>query len=610
MYLKEIYIEKNGVIEQLNLLPGFGEDGNPKPLVLVGGNGSGKTNFLSIAADALFEVAAAHFSDVTSNAEQIGRAYFRIVGGITIKADSVGSAAVLRFLHEDAEFAFIEKAGTLDADDLRQRISGTLSGYIHWDADGNTKKCTVDPHLAKNIFESGAYVYFPSSRSESPYWLNEGSIAQPAFDLVKTYGEKFKKPIFVEKGLHKLKQWLLTILLDLRADVQPVNNNNVTFWVALHGIERLPIVHAVWATLNSILRTILDCPTARLVWLGRHNKGGVGYSLTEKSPSLPLESLSAGQATLFNIFGTLMRYGDGTTREYAQISTSISGVCIVDEIDAHMHIDLQCRAIPALIQMFPKVQFILSSHSPMFVLGMNKIFGVEKFDLINMPFGDPLQAEAYTEFGRAFDVLRETQAFNNEIRNAVGESVKILVLVEGETDPEYLRAAMVLFEITNLLDFVDIQWIGAKDPRRGDGFNTGKDALNAAYSFLRAKPELVKNHICFFYDNDSKKLNVDEGKLSIRVMPSNLGNGRVKFGIENLLPEDIFQDQFFDHKESDKGNGTSTSVRSLNKMRLCEWVCRDNPRVENFSGFKPVLLLIAEIAEKNSQYEIPQIIKQ
>jgi predicted ATP-dependent endonuclease of OLD family len=78
-----------------------------------------------------------------------------------------------------------------------------------------------------------------------------------------------------------------------------------------------------------------------------------------------LEGLSAGQSTLPAIFGSILSYGDQRGLSHDQIS----GICLVDEIDAHMHVDLQHRALPALVKLFPKVQFIVSSHSPLFVLG-------------------------------------------------------------------------------------------------------------------------------------------------------------------------------------------------------------------------------------------------
>ena len=58
MYLKNIAIENVGPFEGLNFALPFHEGGNPKPLLLVGTNGSGKTILLAHIADAFHEFAA------------------------------------------------------------------------------------------------------------------------------------------------------------------------------------------------------------------------------------------------------------------------------------------------------------------------------------------------------------------------------------------------------------------------------------------------------------------------------------------------------------------------------------------------------------------------
>ncbi len=48
-----------------------------------------------------------------------------------------------------------------------------------------------------------------------------------------------------------------------------------------------------------------------------------------------------------------------------QLNT-IEGIVLIDEVDLHLHIKLQKDILPQLIKLFPKVQFIVSSHSPFF----------------------------------------------------------------------------------------------------------------------------------------------------------------------------------------------------------------------------------------------------
>ncbi len=59
MYLRECLLENVGPLESIDLTLPFDGDGNPKPAVLVGRNGSGKSILLSHMVDALIEFAKA-----------------------------------------------------------------------------------------------------------------------------------------------------------------------------------------------------------------------------------------------------------------------------------------------------------------------------------------------------------------------------------------------------------------------------------------------------------------------------------------------------------------------------------------------------------------------
>jgi predicted ATP-binding protein involved in virulence len=45
----------------------------------------------------------------------------------------------------------------------------------------------------------------------------------------------------------------------------------------------------------------------------------------------------------------------------------MQGIVLIDEIETHLHVDLQKKILPFLVDFFPKIQFIITTHSP-FVL--------------------------------------------------------------------------------------------------------------------------------------------------------------------------------------------------------------------------------------------------
>ena len=154
-----------------------------------------------------------------------------------------------------------------------------------------------------------------------------------------------------------------------------------------------------------ILQAILQDQAAQLI-LNFRNVGLSRISIRMGDGRIipTLQSLSEGQSQLFHLFATVIRYGDRTDLNRSVDLSQITGLVIIDEIAAHLHPTLQHDVLPELISLFPKVQFIVSSHSPLFLLGMEKRFGVDRVTILEMPEAKRINSERYSEFGRAKDI--------------------------------------------------------------------------------------------------------------------------------------------------------------------------------------------------------------
>lgn len=75
------------------------------------------------------------------------------------------------------------------------------------------------------------------------------------------------------------------------------------------------------------------------------------------------ESLSDGYSAVIDIVINLILRMEKTKSGIYDIG----GIVIIDEVETHLHIELQKRIMPFLTSFFPNVQFIISTHSP-FVL--------------------------------------------------------------------------------------------------------------------------------------------------------------------------------------------------------------------------------------------------
>jgi predicted ATP-binding protein involved in virulence len=68
------------------------------------------------------------------------------------------------------------------------------------------------------------------------------------------------------------------------------------------------------------------------------------------------------------------------------------GVVLIDEIETHLHVELQKRVMPFLVAMFPNIQFIVSTHSPFVITSLDNAV---VFDLENQQRMEDLSKYSY-----------------------------------------------------------------------------------------------------------------------------------------------------------------------------------------------------------------------
>jgi hypothetical protein len=412
MYLTNALMLNSGAIEKLILTPQFNSDGAPKPIVLVGANGSGKTGLLSITADGLIEIAALHYVNLTPQVG-VGRRFFRVLGGRTQRVGSNFELSALKFRDQTHEFYYRAKTGEVTASLVSDEMK-PYPGMIHWSA-GNDKRASGQTAEIERIYGNGAYAFFPSTRFEIPYWANiEAMEREPEADFNLEFSKVLEKPIVVQSAMKFLKPWIMNLMMDTIVTAADVFTLGTADLIKNKAAQNLTYMNT-YSGLNTIVRTILRNPQVSVNWLNR-SFGERRIAIISERHTIVMPSidcLSSGQSTLFAVFGTLLRYGDA-----GQISkplNQIEGIAIIDEVDAHLHADLQHDALPELIGLFPKIQFILTSHSPLFPLGMRKLFGEDGFTLIELPSGLTIDPERFSEFEASYAYFRATLTFEDSI---------------------------------------------------------------------------------------------------------------------------------------------------------------------------------------------------
>lgn len=79
------------------------------------------------------------------------------------------------------------------------------------------------------------------------------------------------------------------------------------------------------------------------------------------------QSLSSGYLAIFDIYADLL-----VRTQYLEVTPEkLSGVVLIDEIDVHLHVSLQRKIFPFLSSSFPNIQFIATTHSPFVVTSID-----------------------------------------------------------------------------------------------------------------------------------------------------------------------------------------------------------------------------------------------
>ena len=619
MYLNEIFLQNTGPISECHVKPQF-DEGKPLPIVIVGPNGSGKTIFLSYIVDALMEFAKRVFNDIVPS-DGLSSPFFRIVSPTTIKSRERFSLSLLRFKTGDSDLSYCEKSGTLDRSTYSSDLKSVFAPVWNWPTKENHKDISVNEKTIETEMRKGAYAFFPASRRETPDWLNPNSIKDGIIEgginvsANRHFAHQLDKPIWIETCAEENIGWILDVFLDSSVDVELLWKLQVTeagerilpnaSLSQIKDIENRNILRNALRNVDRVLKKILQDSTAKLRHTFRNHKmSRLVIELEGGQKILTPNSLSGGQSQLFHLFTTIIRYGESTDINKSIHLPDITGLVIIDEIDANLHPTLQHDVLPELIAMFPKVQFIVSSHSPLFLLGMEKRFGADKVAILELPEAKRINSERYSEFGKAFEFYKTTERFEEDIKQLIASATKPVVLTEGKTDARYIQTALELLGEEELLNSLDIRPVG-KESNEGDN-SGGHTGLNSFRNIYEAHPFSFNHAILLLYDWDANKSADQIEKLWVRSIPKNVKEPEEKRGIENLFPLHLFKDCFYQEKPKKGVHGKSNVIHEFRKQEFCQWICEEQRNPDDFENFKGIVEILKEFVEVHQPAEVQQ----
>ena len=215
------------------------------------------------------------------------------------------------------------------------------------------------------------------------------------------------------------------------------------------------VLASVWTCLKKIIPDVLNVD-----WKPKEDDLVFEF---KDGKTLPLSNLSEGQRIVASLvtdlcirISLLNSHLNGNAREQTD------GVVLIDEIDLHLHPKWQKTIVPNLAELFPNIQFILTSHSPFIIQSLEGVKGARIINLDDdespydysrqtyrsvediaenvMNVVMPQRSEHYMAMKKAakdfFDLLKEVSA-NENAKEAAKRKLDELVARYGTDNPAY-----------------------------------------------------------------------------------------------------------------------------------------------------------------------------
>ena len=623
MYVNRIRIVNYGPIRDLDISFPFDAE-RPKPVLLVGENGSGKSILLSHIVNGMIAAKGAGYPESTEVDEarvfklrsnsyiSVGAEYY------FARIDFESGIFVREMRLRKPQSSYSEPPMGTDGPGAEVWESEfNQDGLDHFES--NIRGHSHPPALPiSEIVSANCLLYFPSNRMEEPAWLNTANLrAKPKYtEAPKVKGET-PRQVLAHAPLRDAHDWLYDVAYDRAAfEIQSQSINlPVSAKSADSGPTLLPLplflgyrgdatnaYSVALQVLQAVLPRLSATGTVRFGIGGRHNR--LLSIESDSGISVPnVFQLSSGEHALLALFLSILRDFDLREDRNTGFSAAedVRGLVVVDEADLHLHAGHQHDVLPQLIKMFPQVQFVMTTHSPLFVLGMAKVFGESGFVVYDLPTGTRVGPEEFDEFGVAFRAFKATREFSDEVQARVRQARQPLLYVEGTTDCDYLRRAADLLGKTDLLSGYTMDAAG------------GEAQLKMIWNGLTKVPEPARMSVVLLFDPECNIEGQHKSNIHKISMPYFDGHP-IPNGIENLFDRETLEaarrhrPEFIDidpeRERIVRGEEVfvpeSWSVNEDEKRNLCDWLCAYGTD-RDFRHFGAVFDVLEEVSEGGQQ---------
>ncbi len=211
MYLKNLAIKKIGPIKELSIELPFKENGEPKPIIFVGENGSGKTILQSQIIDSFYEIGSSLFDDIGIQAG-LKRNYYKISGSVNLQIGNDKGFSILKFVDSNnITLEYFDKIGAVKQEDFTIYIQDfKLTPNKKNDNQKETTNINeFEKEKLQNEWIQGVHFYQPAYRYEEPFWKNEPFLDHARFEDQRKFSGQLGKELEIISSTKDSKSFLI-----------------------------------------------------------------------------------------------------------------------------------------------------------------------------------------------------------------------------------------------------------------------------------------------------------------------------------------------------------------------------------------------------------------
>ena len=154
--------------------------------------------------------------------------------------------------------------------------------------------------------------------------------------------------------------------------------------------------------------------------------------------------LSDGYSSVIYIVSDLILRMDKNWLLEDEISEyDYQGIVLIDELETHLHIELQKKIFPFLTKFFPRIQFIVTTHSPYI---LNSISNAKAYDLERQVELDNLSGFSSDDLAEGYF---EADAYSDELKNSLNRYEE-LCFRNDLTEDERAERAEIRIKFKNI----------------------------------------------------------------------------------------------------------------------------------------------------------------